>query len=55
MMNGAMERAGIEQHMDAWSGAEQGREDLAALVEPKLLGGDGREAVELQEIVEESP
>ncbi len=53
MMNGAMERAGIEQRVDARSWAEQGREDLAALVEPKLLGGEGREAVELREKVEE--
>lgn len=53
MMNGAMERAGIEQRLDARSWAEQGREDLAALVEPKLLGGEGREAVELREKVEE--
>lgn len=53
MMNGAMERAGIEQHMEARSWARQGREDLAALVEPKMLGGDGREAVELGMQVEE--
>ena len=39
--------------MDARSWADQGREDLAALVEPKLLGGDSREAAELREQVEE--
>jgi hypothetical protein len=33
MMNGAMERAGIEQRMDARSWAEQGHEDLAQLRE----------------------
>ena len=53
MMNGAMERAGIEQRMDARSWAKQGRHDLAELVEPKLLGGEGREAVELREQVEQ--
>ena len=53
MMNRAMERAGQEQRLDARSWADQGREDLAALREPKLLGGDGREAAELREEVEE--
>ncbi len=53
MMNGAMERAGIEQHMDARSWAGQGREDLAALVEPKMLGGDEKEARELRGKVDE--
>jgi hypothetical protein len=53
MMNGAMERAGIEQRMDARSWADQGREDLAELREPKLLGGEGQEAVELRNRVEE--
>ena len=53
LMNGAMERAGIEQRMDARSWADQGREDLAALREPKLLGGDEREAAELREEVDE--
>ncbi len=53
MMNRAMERAGQEQRLDARSWAKQGREDLAALVEPKLLGGDGREAAELREEVDE--
>jgi hypothetical protein len=40
MMNGAMERAGIEQRMEARSWAEQGREDLHELREPKLLRGE---------------
>jgi len=53
MMNGAMERAGIEQRMDARSWAEQGREELHELREPKLLGGEGREASELQAQVDE--
>jgi hypothetical protein len=53
MMNHAMERAGQEQRLDARSWADQGREDLAALREPKLLGGEGREAVELRQHVEE--
>ena len=53
LMNGAMEKAGIEQGLDARSWAEQGREDLAALREPKLLGGDEKEANELREKVEE--
>jgi hypothetical protein len=53
MMNGAMERAGIEQRMDARSWAKQGREDLHELREPKLLGGEGREAEELRNRVEE--
>jgi hypothetical protein len=42
MMNGAMERAGVEQRMDARSWAEQGRGDLHELRKPKLLGGEGR-------------
>ena len=53
MMNGAMERAGIEQRMDARSWAGQGREDLAALREEKMLGGDGPEAVARREVIEE--
>jgi hypothetical protein len=53
LMNRAMERAGINQHMDARSWVDQGREDLAELREPKLLGGEGREAVELRQQVEE--
>ena len=52
MMNGAMQRAGHEQRLDARSWAAQGREDLAALVEPKLLGGEDREAQERREQVE---
>ena len=53
MMNGAMQRAGHEQRLDGRSWAEQGREDLAALVEPKLLGGNGIEAAELRAQVDE--
>jgi MobA/MobL family len=53
MMNGAMQRAGHEQRLDARSWADQGREDLAALVEPKLLGGNGIEAAERREQVDE--
>jgi hypothetical protein len=53
MMNRAMEHAGHEQRLDARSWADQGREDLAALREPKLLGGEGRESVELRDRVEE--
>lgn len=52
MMNGAMQKAGIEQRLDARSWAAQGREDLAALREPKLLGGVGVEAEELREQVD---
>ena len=44
MMNAAMERHGHEQRLDARSWAAQGREDLAALVEPKLLAGSETEA-----------
>jgi hypothetical protein len=53
MMNGAMQRAGHEQRLDARSWAEQGREDLAALVEPKLLGGEDREAQERRNQIEQ--
>jgi len=53
MMNNAMQRAGHEQRLDARSWAEQGREDLAALVEPKLLGGEDPEAQERRERVEQ--
>ena len=53
MMNRAMEQAGHEQRLDAHSWAHQGREDLAALREPKLLGGEDRESVELRDRVEE--
>jgi hypothetical protein len=48
MMNAAMERHGHIQHpeqrLDARSWADQGRPDLAELVEPKLLGGNEAEA-----------
>ncbi len=48
MMNTAMERHGHIQHpdqrMDARSWADQGRHDLAELVEPKLLSGSEGEA-----------
>ena len=53
MMNCAMERAGIEQRMDARSWADQGREDLAALREEKTLRGDGPEAMERHEKIAE--
>jgi hypothetical protein len=54
MMNGAMQKAGIELRVDARSWAEQGREDLAALVEEKTLRGDGPEAQErLEKIAEQ--
>jgi hypothetical protein len=52
-MNRAMERAGHEQRMDARSYVKRERYDLDELKEPKLLGGDGREAAELREQVEE--
>jgi hypothetical protein len=48
MMNRAMEKEGIEDRVDPRSWAEQGREDLAALVEPKTLRS-GPEAMERQE------
>ncbi len=44
MMNGAMERHGQEQRLDARSWADQGRPDLAELREPKLLAGSEAEA-----------
>jgi hypothetical protein len=47
MMNAAMERHGHEQRLDARSWANQGREDLAELVEPKLLAGSEAEARQL--------
>jgi hypothetical protein len=54
MMNGAMQKAGLELRVDARSWAEQGREDLAALVEEKTLRGDGPEAKErLAQIAEQ--
>jgi hypothetical protein len=46
MMNGAMQKAGIEQHLDARSWMEQGRGDLASLREEKTLQGYGPEAME---------
>lgn len=52
MMNAAMERHGHEQRLDARSWAAQGREDLAALVEPKLLAGSESEARALHAHVE---
>lgn len=47
MMNAAMESHGQEQRLDARSWANQGRHDLAELVEPKLLAGSEAEAREL--------
>ena len=44
MMNAAMERHGQEQRLDHRSWADQGRLDLAELVEPKLLAGSEAEA-----------
>ena len=44
MMNAAMERHGHEQRLDPRSWADQGRHDLAELVEPKLLSGAEAEA-----------
>jgi hypothetical protein len=52
-MNRAMERAGQEQRLDARSYVERGRHDLDELKEPKLLGGEGHEAAELREHVQE--
>jgi hypothetical protein len=53
MMNGAMQKAGIEQRLDSRSWAEQGREDLAALRELKTLQGNGPEAIERHEQIAE--
>ena len=44
MMNAAMERNGQEQRLDHRSWADQGRPDLAELMEPKLLAGSEAEA-----------
>ncbi len=44
MMNAAMERHGQEQRLDARSWVNQGRPDLAELIEPKLLAGSEAEA-----------
>lgn len=52
MMNGAMQKAGIDQQLDPRSWAEQGREDLAALREEKTLQGHGREARERNEEID---
>jgi hypothetical protein len=49
MMNRAMVEENIDVRVDPRSWAEQGREDLAALVEPKELRGDGPDAVERRE------
>ena len=48
MMNAAMERHGQEQRLDFRSWADQGRHDLAELLEPKLLAGSEAEAKALQ-------
>jgi hypothetical protein len=53
MRNGAMQKAGIEQRVDARSWVEQGREDLAALREEKTLRGNGPEAMERHERIAE--
>lgn len=46
MMNRALAEAGSETRVDPRSWADQGREDLAALVEPKQLRGEGTKAKE---------
>jgi hypothetical protein len=48
-----MERAAHDQRLDGRSRAEQGREDLASLVEPKKFGSDGPEAIERHEEIAE--
>ena len=53
MMNAAMERHGQEQRLDARSWADQGRPDLAELVEPKLLAGSEAAARALHTHVDE--
>jgi len=53
MMNRAMEREGIELRVDPRSWADQGREDLAELREPKTLGGKGEEAAARREEIAE--
>jgi hypothetical protein len=53
MMNGAMQRHGHKQRLDARSWAEQGREDLASLREQKTLRGDGPEAMQRHEQIAE--
>ncbi len=52
MMNAAMERHGHEQRLDHRSWADQGRPDLAELVEPKLLAGSESEARQLHAYVD---
>jgi hypothetical protein len=46
MMHGAMQKAGIEQRLDARSWADQGRGDLTSLREEKTLQGFGPEAMD---------
>jgi MobA/MobL family len=53
MMNRKMAEVGIELEVDPRSWADQGREDLAELREPKMLGGQGEEAVALGEQIDE--
>ena len=53
MMNRAMERNGHEQRLDARSWVDQGREDLAALRELKTLQGNGPEAIERHQVIDE--
>jgi len=57
MMNAAMERHGHiqdpAQRLDARSWADQGREDLAALRELKTLQGNGPEAIERHQMIDE--
>jgi len=53
LMNGAMQRAGIEERMDARSYEDRGRTDLMELREPKLLGGNEVEARGLHTQVDE--
>ena len=53
MMNGAMHKAGIEQRLDARSWSEQGREDLAFLREEKTLQGNGLEARERHQEIDQ--
>jgi len=53
MMNRAMEKENIDVRVDPRSWADQGREDLHALIEPKMLGGDGEEASALRKQIED--
>lgn len=48
ILNKALEQAGLQVRVDARSWAEQGREDLSALREPKLLTGRGPTTAETQ-------